>query len=175
MTYQFTLTEQINPFENILKAVVFLLNGCYNFVNKVSGLIGLIILLPFLALATFALWAILKYSNYRLNKLINKIFSELDSANERNLMESHLALKKLRLDVDVVLVKTKKAKGFFLTEPLLNQIRYSRELFFKAEDRLHKSAYPHLYHPLTESQIKELEDFSENMVGIWEETDYVRN
>jgi len=174
MTHQFILTEDFNPTEKILKAI-FLVNGCYNFVNKVAGLFGLVILMPILALVTLSLWVLLKYHNHTLNKLINHVFREIDTANNRALMEAHLALKKKRIETDAVLGKTKKGESFFLLAPLINQIKYSRTLFRKAEDRLHKSAYPHLYQPLTDSQIKELENYSKNMVGIWEESDYVRN
>lgn len=173
MTQQFILTEELNPLENVLKAVIFFVNRIYSFINKVTGLVGIVVLTPLLAIITMVMWLILKFSNSKLEKLIHEMFRGLENIKEtRALRVAHHAIRIRRMEADEMLKKSKKTEKFFLIAPLVAQIKYSRNLFFVAEERLHKTAYPNLYQPLSKEQIAELEKLSKNFEGIWEDNDY---
>jgi len=175
MTGQFTYSNDFGPSERILNTIVFLVSSCYNFINKLTGYIGLLLLMPLMAFASLILWGLLKYYNFKLNKLIIKVFNSIDTSDTRSLRLAHNALKRNRLNADDALKKIKIGESYFIINPLVGQVKRSRNLYINAEDRLHKSAYPHMYQPLSEVQIHELDKYSLQFKDIWEDSDYVNN
>lgn len=173
MTHQFILAEELNPIENILKAIIYSVNTLYNFIDKIMGLLGIVILMPFFALVTFSLWAILKFSNWRLITLTKSIFNKIDQEEPRKIMLFHYAIRNRRIETDHAILKLKPSSDFFLFKPLFGQVKYSRRIFLEIEQRLHKTAYPHLHQSLTTQQRELVTQLSKNMDGIWEDSDFV--
>jgi hypothetical protein len=173
MTHQFILTEELNPFENILKGLIYCINRAYFFVDKLTGMLGVIILLPILAACTFSIWVILKFSNWRLEALTKKLFRELKMREPRAIMLSHHAIKNRRIEADEIINKIKPTSKIFLFNPVYGQIKNSRNIFRKAEERLHITAYPHLHQELDEKQKQLLRELSKDLEGIWEDDDFL--
>ncbi|MFZ6009179.1 MAG: hypothetical protein ACOYXT_02430 [Bacteroidota bacterium] len=84
----------------------------------------------------------------------------------------HHAIKNRRVEADRIIAKTAPSSEFFLIKPLDGQVKLSRKLFLEAEERLHKTAYPHLYQKLSDQQRKQLIELSKNLTGLWEDDDY---
>ncbi len=173
MTHQFILSEELNPLEIILKAIIYYVNRLYYFINKITGLLGIVILMPIFALVSFAVWILLKYANWRLQAITKLLFHEIMNADGRAVMLFHHAIKTRRIVTDQVIIKLKPTSNFFLFKPLFNQINVSRTFFLEAEERLHKTAYPHLSQPFTKEQQDLLGHLSKNLEGIWEDGDVV--
>ncbi|MFZ6009180.1 MAG: hypothetical protein ACOYXT_02435 [Bacteroidota bacterium] len=68
MTQQFIITEELNPLEHILKAVLNAITRSYGFINKAAGLLGVVLIMPLFAAVTFVMWVVLKFTNWRLEK-----------------------------------------------------------------------------------------------------------
>jgi membrane protein implicated in regulation of membrane protease activity len=172
MTQELNIAEYLNPVEVILQSIVTFIVRSYSLINKAAGLIGITILIPLFVVVSLIVWIILKGTNSRLNNLISKLFKRLDTENKRELMLMESALRGKRIELDKTIENSKVADQFFLIRPLIDQLKYSRKIFYTAEQRLHKSVYPEAHVEFSEEQKKQLLELSNNFEGIWEESDY---
>jgi hypothetical protein len=173
MTHQFILNEDLNPLENLLKGVIYCVERFYYFIDKIMGLLGVVLLMPIFAVVLFVVWSLLTFSNWRLEIAAKRVFKEIKKANPRSIMLFHHAIKMRRMEADQIIFKLKPTSNFFLFKPLFRQVKVSRRIFSDAEERLHKTAYPHLYQPFSSEQKELLEQLSKNFDGVWEENDFV--
>jgi hypothetical protein len=165
--------EDSNPLEGVVKSFVSFFNWLFVFINKLSGLLGLVVLAPLLAVVGFFLWLILKLSNRKLTQLLHNAFSKLDTSDVRSIMIFHSIIKNKRIDVETALNGMDLKKAPLIVKPITVQISYTLKLYSEAEDRLHKTACPHLYVPFTREQLEQLKDFEKDFEGVWESNDYV--
>lgn len=164
-----SLSNDFDPIKDFIKSVISFINWAYNIIDKIFGLIGIILLSPLFAVVTFFLWLALVYSNKGFKKSMSKLFNSIgNNSDHRQLMIIHRNFKKQRIETDKVIKRSPSGSKFFLFRPLYSQINVSRNLFLEAEERLYKTIYPHLYQELSNDQKKQLIEFSKNFEGVFD-------
>jgi len=165
--------DDSNPFEGVVKTFVSFFNWLFVFTNKLSGLLGLVLLAPVLAGVGFLLWLVLKLSNRKLTQLLRTSFSHLDTSDVRSIMIFHSIIKNKRIEVETALNGMDLKKAPLIVKPITVQISYTLKLYSEAENRLHKTACPHMYIPFTDEQVDQLKEFEKDFDGVWESNDFL--
>ncbi|GAA0890370.1 hypothetical protein GCM10009122_00480 [Fulvivirga kasyanovii] len=142
------LENRLRPIDFIARAI----NG----VKLFFGLFGIVVLAPLL-LCTLP-FAILYFArlNRKMKNVFDQVYNEIDTTDERALMEMHLHAEDMLEDIKHAKKTANIFEGAFITKPVAQQLHRLCFQVKNFEETIKNAAYPHIDTPLSDEDVNYL-------------------
>jgi len=149
-----------NPsyFDDFLEFLLKFSNGIILVFKFWFGIVGLFLLMPFIAILLVGLFILIYIQKLKLDRWVKSVYNSINILNDEDLIRIHLLIEKMTFRYRDIFKISKERKNDILFKQVYFQVSQIVHILNKAEETLRKSAYPYIDKPISEEHQKELID-----------------